>query len=294
MMGPGLLASSWVTTLANLLALFGGVMFLLGSVIAFYSGWNRRQFTSLVEETPKQPIEEMRGDGTVRLRGEITPQSAADTFTAPIKDEEDCVLAAWEIEEMDDSPKTKSWEKAAWGVTAVPFYISDGTEKILVDITDEAIGNNTDDTFTPETILAEDGVSIEGLRCEFTDFEVQVETDYEESPPDRIAEFETETDAVSKDPMTTGLSVEKSKRKYREQTLQPGDEISILGTPIPQRDGLTSPEHPGDLQLTQESENTLYLSERPFDEFPDGTETLVFGVIIGVIGILHLLAWFVF
>lgn len=278
------------------LALWIGVLFLLASVLSVYQGWNQRKLSSLVDETPRSDITEVRSPGTVRIRGEIMPQSEHDPFTSPIKGDEHCVLSAWEIKEMYDTPKTKSWERSAWGVNAVPFYVSDGTEKLLVDIDDEVVGNETNDVFTPETLLTSEGVSMEGLRCEFESFEVHAETEYEESPPRRVEEFVRTTDGISTDPMASdfGLVVDASKRKYLEQTLQPGDEISVIGSATPRRETVASTAHPDDLVLTQTAEPALHLSERSFDEIPTGRGALLFGALSGVVGVALLATKVVF
>lgn len=287
MLVPVSFVLDWLRILARELALWGGVLLLLASVLSFYAGWNRRKRSSLVEETPRRDITGVRSPGTVRVRGEIVAQAEQDIFTSPIKADEDCVLSAWEIEERYDTPKNNSWEKSAWGVQAVPFYLSDGTERVLVDVDDVVVGNETEDVFTPETVLASAGVSVEGLRCEFEAFEVHVETDYEESPPRRIREFLRTTDGVSLGPMTTDLGdavVDASQRKYHEETLQPGDELSIIGHVAPRRRDVESTGHPHDLVFTQSGEATLRLSEQPFDEVADGGGQLLFGLLTGIVG----------
>lgn len=292
-----LLGLGWLGTVARELALWGGVLLLLASVLSFYKGWNQRQLSAFVDETPRSDVAEVRSPGTVRLRGEIVPQAEQDTFLSPFEGTENCVLSAWEIREMYDTSNTDSWEKSAWGVRAVPFYLSDGTESILVDVDDDVVGNETSDVFTPESFLASEGVSIEGLRCEFEEFDVHIETDYEESPPHRVTEFVESTDGISMEPMATSLGdrvVDASKRKYREQTLQPGDVVSIIGYATPRREGLRSTAHPDDLVLTQAAEATLYLSERPFDEMGDGGGALLFGALTGIVGSVLLAMQFVF
>lgn len=295
-MGPLLFVVDWLGSLVREFALWGGVLFLLASVLSFYQGWNQRALASVIEETPRSDISEIRSPGTVRIRGEIVPRAEHATFASPIKGDENCVLSAWEIKELYDTPKTRSWEKSAWGVHAVPFYVSDGTEKILVAINDEVVGNETDDVFTPETLLASAGVSIDGLRCEFEEFDVHVETGYEESPPRRVAEFVENTDGISADPMAadSGLVVDASKRKYLEQTLQSDDEISIIGYATPRREARESTADPGELVLTQAAEATLRLSERPLEEIRDGGGSLLFGALTGVVGIALLATRFVF
>ncbi|WP_256289997.1 hypothetical protein [Halobellus inordinatus] len=278
---------SFVDSIAREIALWAGVLLLLASGLSFYVGWNERKRAEVIAETPRKPIAEVRSPGVIRIRGEIIPQVGQDTFTSPIKGDESCVLSAWEINEQYDTPKTKSWERAAWGIKTVPFFLSDDGGEILVDIDDVVVGNNTDDVFTPETLLSADGVSVEGLQCEFEAFDIHLETDYDESPPSRVTEFLDDTDGLSVDPMTTPAGeyvVDASKRKYAEQTLAPGDTISILGYAQPRRDGVESTTHPEDLVLTRTNESTLYLSELPFDGVSTGGGGLVFGLLTGVLG----------
>ena len=287
-----------ITAIAREIALWGGVFLLFASGLSLYWGWNKRKLSRVISETPRQPISEVQSPGLVRVRGTVTPQVEQDTFTSPITSTEDCVLSAWEIKEKYDTPKTNSWERSAWGVTTVPFYLSNhNTErKIPVEIDDVVVGNNTDDVFTPETLLSTNGVAVDGLQCEFEAFDVHIETDYAESPPKQVAHFIDETDGLSEEPMTTsmgGLVIDESKRKYLEQTLTTGDTVSILGYAKPRQDGMVSQIHQSDLILTQTEESPLYLSEHSFDEIPNGKGALVFSLLTGVLGLgllaIHLL-----
>lgn len=293
-----MLASSvpFVDSIAREISLWAGVLLLVTAALSLYVGWNKRKRAAVIAENPRKPIAEVRSPGVIRIRGEITPQVTRDTFTSPIKGDESCVLSAWEIEERYETPKTNSWEKAAWGVKAVPFFLSNDGAEILVKIDDVVVGNETDDVFTPETLLSSDGVSVEGLQCEFEAFDVHVETDFGESPPGRVKEFVENTDGLSVDPMTTvaGEYVgDASKRKYAERTLARGDTVSVLGYAQPRRDGMESTTHPEDLVLTRTNESTLYLSERPFDELPNGGGALVFSVLAGILGAVLLAFRFV-
>ena len=285
-----------MSSLLREIVLWGDVLFILASVLSIYRGRKQRELSSVVDETPRSDITKVRSPGLVRVRGQIVPHAVQHTFTSPIKGDEDCVLSAWEIKEMYDTPKTDSWERAAWGVQASPFCVDDGTEKIRIEIDDQIVGNETSDFFTPETLLAPKGVSTEGLRCEFESFEVHVEIEYGESPPRRVAEFLETTDGISSDSMATdlGVGVDASKREYLEQTLQPGDEVSVLGHATPRREAIESTAHPCDLVLTQTEEATLHLSERSFDEIADGGGALLFGVLTGIAGIALLAAYFAF
>lgn len=282
----------WVGALLGELALFGGALLSLASVLSLYHGWKQRQMAEILAETPQSRIRDVRSPGVVRVRGTVVPES--ETFTSPIRGDEESVLAAWKVEERYDTPKSNSWEDSAWGVTSVPFFVADDTGRLLVDVEDTTVGNLTDDVFTPESILVSDGVSVEGLRCEFESFDVRVETGMGEDPPERVAEFVDATDGLSREPMATDLVVDESERKYRAQTLRAGDEVSVLGYASPRKpdadpDAVSSPEN---LVVSQSDESVLFLSTPGFDDVAGGGGGLLFGLLTGVVGAALLAAAF--
>lgn len=286
---PTSLVGGWLVGLLRELALWSGILLSVASALAFYHGWKRRQVASLIAETPRSDVADVRSPAVVRVRGTVQPEVETDVFTSPIGGDEQCVLAGWEIEERYDT-NPRSWETSAWGVRSVPFYVADGTGTLLIDLEDRTVGNETDDLFTLESLLASEGVSVEGLRCEFDSFEVRVETGYEEAPPRRTAEFLESTDGVSVDPMATDLVVDASERKYREQTLQPGDEVSVVGYAEPRRDSPGSAARPENLVVTQSDEATLYLATQPLDDVHDGAGGLLLGLLVGAVGLALLAA----
>jgi len=103
----------WLAILARELALWGGILLLLASVLSAYHGWGQWRRASVIDETPRRDVAEVRSPVVVRIRGEIEPLRARDTFVSPVGGHDGCVLSAWEIEEMYDTPKTRSWEKSA-------------------------------------------------------------------------------------------------------------------------------------------------------------------------------------
>ena len=286
------LAGESLGTLGRELALYIGSLLLLVSAIIFYGGWGQRQRSMRVDDTPLSDIGDIRSAGDVHIRGKIVPYADHDTFVSPIRGDERCVLSAWEIEE-----KYAKWEKSAWGIHAVPFYVTDGREKLLVDIADEVVSSETGEVFTPESTFVSRGVSIEGIQCEFEEFNVHVETDTDESPPRRVAEFVENTEGISLKYMagTLGEAVaDESERKYLEQTLQPGDEISLIGHAAPRRDDPRSAMHPEEFVVTQVDRTTLYLSERPFDEVATGGADMLLGALLAIIGVGLLSTLFLF
>lgn len=275
----------WLGELLGELALWGGVLLVFASVLSLYSAWKRRQVATLVDETPRVGIGDIEPPGLVRVRGTVVPPEEG-TFSAPITGERECVLSAWEIEEQYDTPKTNSWESAAWGVRSEPFGVEDATGTLSVAIDDRTVGNETDDVFTPERLLVSEGVAFDRLQCEFDSFETEVETDYEDSPPKRIREFLKTTPGVSVGPMATDLVVDASKRRYSEATLQPGDEVSLLGH-VRQKSDSAAPRGGSEERfvVAPSEESTLYLSTEPFDDVPDGSGAVLFGALVGAVGI---------
>jgi hypothetical protein len=277
------LVGGWFGAVLDEIALWGGVLLVFASVLALYSAWKRREIATLVDETPRVDIGDIESSGPVRVRGRVVP-SEGGTFTAPITGDRECVLSAWEIEEQYDTPKTNSWESAAWGVRSERFHIEDATGTLSVAIDDRTVGNETGDVFTPEKLLVSDGVAVDGLQCAFGTFETEVETDYEESPPKRIRDFLAATPGVSVDPMATDLVVDASKRRYSEATLQPGEEVSLLGH-VSKRSDSVAPQGDERFVITPSEDSTLYLSTEPFDDVPDGSGAVLFGVLVGAVGI---------
>jgi len=286
-MAPVASVGGWFGAVLRELALWAGVLLLLVGGLSLYRGYARRQLSELVDETPESDVTEVRSEGTARVRGRVVPRTDRDTFESPIKGDEDCVLSAWEIRELYDAPKSNSWENAARGVRSVPFALADDTGKILVDIDDTVVGNETGEVVTPEAILASAGVATESVHCEFETFDVHLETGYDESPPGRTAEFLARTDGVSLDPMVSdfgGSVVDGSKRRYLEETVQAGDEISIVGSVVPRRQGAEVTTEPSDLVFTASADTPLRISERPFEELTDGGGLLLFGILAGLAG----------
>ncbi|MFA9516206.1 hypothetical protein ACERIT_03140 [Halopenitus sp. H-Gu1] len=285
MLSPILIIGGWLVDVLRELAMWGGVLLLLASSLSFYTGWKQRRKAALVTETPRTAVADVESAGVTRIRGTVVPKFERDTFTSPVKGDRECVLAAWEIEELYDTSKTRSWESAASGVHSVPFYIQDESGKLLIDIDDRVVGNETDEVFTPERFLEPDGVSLEGLWCEFDSFDVHVETGYEESPPPRVADFVDSTQGIRLDPMATEWVVDASKRQYYEQTLQQGDKVSVLGYATPRHDVVGSATHPDRFIMTGSEESTLHLSTHPFDDVSRGGGGLLFGLLTGLAGL---------
>ncbi|MFB6121873.1 MAG: hypothetical protein ABEJ78_00230 [Haloferacaceae archaeon] len=267
-----------------------GALLLTVGILAIYIGWKRRQRAAAVADTPLQAAGDVDEPGLVRVRGTVTTGPYGETFRSPVGDEPECVLAAWEIEEKPETGPTRSWERAAWGVRSVPFALEDDTGRVYVDPGTHTVGNETDDVVTPESVLASNGVAVEGLVCEFDGVDVAVETDYGEDPPRHVRRFLEATDGVSADPMSPGVA--ESKRRYSERVLAPGDAVSVLGAAHPRRGGVAA--SAADAFVVEPGGETTYLSTGRLDELPDGRGNLWTGAVFAAVGVALLVASLVF
>lgn len=102
---------------------------LIGIALVWY-GFHRHRQRRLMTDTATSEVESA-AVGAVELTG--TVERAAGTVTAPLTAEE-CVVVDYEVEEYkrhDDL--AKEWVTVDSAVVAEPFYLNDGTGRMLVD-----------------------------------------------------------------------------------------------------------------------------------------------------------------
>jgi len=94
--------------------------------------------------------------------------------------------------------------------------------------------------------------------------------------------------------MATNLEdyiVDHNRRKYLEQTLEPGDQLSVIGSAVPRREGMESAAYPRDLVFTQTDETAPPLSEQSYDNIADGGSALLVSALTSISGIALLILW---
>ena len=102
---------------------------LIGILLVWY-GFHRHRQRRLMQDTPTSEVESA-AVGAVELTGTVEP--AAETVAAPLTGET-CVVVDYEVEEYkrhDDL--TREWVTVEADVVAEPFYVNDGTGRMLVD-----------------------------------------------------------------------------------------------------------------------------------------------------------------
>ena len=199
--------------------LFGGGLAVVGAIVLMFSGRYVWRATSIYRAVPISALNEASSGKLVRVSG-TAQQGGADLLTAPFSGD-DCLALRYAVEERRLSPYL-----LPWFVTIHELAGSDAfrvrTPEAAVDIVEPA------HTVTlKRTIVATVPSSDE--------------------PPERIARFEQNTVAVPVvthwrsppslfRPITRALSL--GIRRYSEQRVRPGDDVTIVGRITETGDGL--------------------------------------------------------
>ena len=185
-------------------AIAGVFLFGVGLVAVVYGLRRRRQRVAIasVETTDVLRLT----PGPAEVYGTATPHEDGP-LPAPFSDEA-CLLAEWEIEEWEESGNHSSWRTEGGGTVTTPFYVGDGTDRVLV---------------RPH----EATVELSGTR-------ETTEVGVDEPLPDPIRRF-VDLDSTPGEPggafppaLDWGTRV--GDRRYHQRLLRPGDEVYVHGT----------------------------------------------------------------
>lgn len=283
--------------MVNLAALLGGLISL--AIAAVVGGYGRRQQRrrALVAGTPTTEVRTLDGEGLVELKGEA---NAGETFRSPIRGDES-VLSAWEIEEWDEGGETEMWETRATGVYAEPFTLDDGTGEVRVEVGDHVVGDPSGFQISDVQLGPIDldqrfssGVSVANVLCSFERFPVEMSVPPDADPPERIAEFIQGESGVS--PQTDSVTnlvdagTKHDERRYYEGTIEPGQEIYLLGKAETTADA-THPLGPDDVVITppENEDDSLIVSDRTEEALVSelGRYRLAYAAtaVLGIIGV---------
>lgn len=117
--------------------LFVGLAF-VGALAIIFWGFQTYQFGRLIRDTAPEPVSSV-AMGRTELDGDAVP--AETVFDQPFS-EGQCVYAEFKVreyEESDDDDEDDSWETVQSGTRSAPFYIDDGTGRMLVEPNDDTI-----------------------------------------------------------------------------------------------------------------------------------------------------------
>lgn len=224
-------------------ALLGGVVLAVGGAAASVWGWRRDTRHQLIDDTPTTDVRNITEPGIVELSGEVVPAPDAgdEPFTAPFSGTKNCVVAGWEVEDWDERGDYSNWRTEGDGIRAVPFYLDDGTDRVLVD----PGRRHSDGTAGFLETLGDLGdfsasISVGDVVADFERFPVVAEVGVDEEPPDRIARFVAGERAVGRQTGSITNLVDignaHGDRRFSQGTIRAGDEVYLLGYAQP-RDG---------------------------------------------------------
>lgn len=186
------------------LGFLGLLLFGAGGLGIGYGWRRRRQRTAIADTETTDALRLTPGPAELVGTAEASDEGA---LPAPFSDGS-CFLAEWEIEEWDESGKHSSWRTEGTGTVTTPFFLDDGTDRVLV---------------RPSEATVDLSVSRETTRV-----------GVDEEPPEPIRRF-LDLDATPGDPdealvkaLDWGQQV--GDRKYHQRLLGPGDEVYVHGT----------------------------------------------------------------
>lgn len=260
---------------------------LLGGILATW-GYRRHGYHELVSETPTSQVVEVDEPGTVELSGTVEPIEDEGTIDAPLSQRE-CLVAGWEVEEWDESGDGSSWNDVAEGYRSVPFRLDDGSGHVRVDPGRDAARAGLLSGGLDLGDLAH-SITVDDVTVDFRNIPVQHQVAPDEQNP-VVRRFESSVSAVHEQTGSitnlVDIGTAHGERKYHEATIEPGDDVYLLGNVTPQ-DGRTADQvhvRPADATVTPDGEAPFVLSTRSEDELLSATRV---GLPAFAIGLLFL------
>jgi hypothetical protein len=213
------------------------IVFIVVGLITLNKGRAVRAESTRMEETGTTSIRDLE-PGPVEIKGTVHGTDDATPQQSPI-DGTEALAVHVEVKEMhSDGNGPGNWQTIFEDQSAEPLFIDDGTGELLVDLPEEG-----------------------GLNLEQSEWKVEAGAD----PPEQIrtyVENEPVLDlpgGVDIGPLSTG-----ERRRYLEGTLEPGEDVYLLGTARETEAGwdnrqyiIDEPTSDGDFILSDKSEATL-------------------------------------
>ncbi|WP_255195817.1 E3 ubiquitin ligase family protein [Halorarius litoreus] len=183
-----------------------GLVLLGVGAFAIARGRKRRHQKATIEGTETTDVLRLT-PGPVEVVGRAVPTDDGP-MRAPFS-EEDCLVAYWEIEEWEESGKHSSWDTEGSGYLATPFYVDDGTDRVLI---------------------RPDGATLDIDRHA----EPVIEVGADETPPRAIQEF-LDLESTPGGPDRALISAldwgqQIGDRRYRQDLIRPGEQVYVHGT----------------------------------------------------------------
>lgn len=184
---------------------YGFILLFFGSGALGYGLWKLRPVYHILRNDPISVRDLVYHDGPAEVEGTAELADDGDVVRAPCSDI-DCLAYEYEVQEYRSSSNNSYWKTLDEGSDAAPFLVEDETGTVRVDPTGATL------EFEPETVKVPAG----------------------EEPPDTIAQYLRETEAV--DPQhdkTVNLVVTElntgNDQRFIERRLDIGESVYVYG-----------------------------------------------------------------
>lgn len=224
-------------------AVFGlGLLVLYGGVAQY----RRRR---VMMDTPTSKVRSL-ALGAVEIKG--VPEKHEDVFESPFT-RTDCVMYTYTVEVYSTGgPNTSGgWSTVEAGVKAAPFYLNDGTGRVLVDPDGAQKEFPVTNSYEYEGGEAES----DGVR-EFMSERKALFEKTTDRGVSSMAEFATATDLRMGDADVVGS---RRKRRYQESfvPLDSDEEVYVFGRAM-EREGVASPDNPENIVISRTKDTPLF------------------------------------
>jgi hypothetical protein len=259
-----------------LIAELGSAGFFGLGLLVLYGAVVQRRKKSLMEDIPTSKVRSL-AVGPVEVKGE--PVVRDEPLESPFTDTQS-VMYTYSVEAYHEGGKNSSngWNTVEAGVKAPPFYVDDGTGRVLVD----PDGSEKEFSAGNEWEFDE-GDETENV-LEFMERRDEVFGESESMDASSVlstmAEFATATDMRVGD--AEGLVGSDRRRRYKERYLPvDADEVYVFGRAM--RDDAESSENEENLVISRGSETPLFkISDKPEEEVVSETgESQLAGMAFG-------------
>jgi hypothetical protein len=217
------------------------VISFLGGLYLVWVGFKRWRQRTLIRDTPTEQAQSL-SIGPSEITGTAVP-TPDGPMPAPFSDE-DCVVADYEIKEYDTSGDDSSWDTIDSGVLSCPFFVDDGTGKVLVRPHDDATYDLDPDDWTTTYVDS----SVSGPE-----------------PVQRFVEYQDDLDYPS------DASGQSNDRKYRQNLIRADESVYVFGT-VKNRDSAYIPDNPDNADRLVVEKITDDSMQEPMYLISDDTE----------------------
>jgi len=262
-----------ITEIVSAAAFSLGLLMLYGGVVQY----RKRR---VIRDTPTSKVRSL-ALGPVEIQGK--PEKYEESFESPFSGDE-CVMYVYSVEVYSSGGPNSSggWSTVEAGIKAAPFYVNDGTGRVLVD---------------PDGAEKEPPVT---NSYEYTDEEENEAIRRFMSESDSLFENTTDVGITGMAELATGTDLRMGdtdivgsgrKRRYKESylPLDSETEVYVFGRAMG-REGVSSPENPENIVISRTEETPLFkISGSSEKENISDTSNLarngaVFGFIFTVVG----------